>query len=65
MKHELGWLCLGRKAQEEICIGDDIRIKIVRTNGTNIRVAVKAPSGLKVLRGELFDQLKTQKGTEQ
>jgi carbon storage regulator CsrA len=65
MKSESGWLVLGRKAQEEICIGDDIRIKIVSTNGTNIRVAIKA-EGLKVLRGELFDRLQAQqKGTEQ
>jgi carbon storage regulator CsrA len=65
MKHEPGWLVLGRKAGEEICIGDDIRIKIVSTNGTNIRVAVMA-EGLKVLRGELFEGSKAQqKGTEQ
>lgn len=56
-----GWLVLGRKAEEEICIGEDIRIKVVSTNGTNIRIAVKAV-GFKVLRGELFDRLHTEKG---
>ena len=65
MKHEKNWLVLGRKAQEEICIGDEIRVKVVSKDGSTFRIAIHAPGGVKVLRGELFDRLKTQKGTEQ
>jgi carbon storage regulator CsrA len=61
MTDQSGWLVLGRKAGEEICIGDEIRVKVVSKDGSTIRIAVKAV-GLKVLRGELFDKLHTEKG---
>jgi carbon storage regulator CsrA len=63
MKSEKNWLVLGRKALEEICIGDDIRVKVVSKDGSTFRIAIHAPNGVKVLRSELFDKSKTQKGT--
>jgi len=65
VKHEKNWLVLGRKVQEEICIGDEIRVKVVSKDGSTFRIAIHAPGGVKVLRSELFDKSKTQKGTEQ
>jgi len=64
VKSEKNWLVLGRKALEEICIGDDIRVKVVSKDGSTFRIAIHAPNGVKVLRSELFDKSKTQqKGT--
>jgi carbon storage regulator CsrA len=64
MTDQSGWLVLGRKALEEICIGDDIRVKVVSKDGSTFRIAIHAPNGVKVLRSELFDKSKTQqKGT--
>jgi carbon storage regulator CsrA len=65
MKTEPGWLVLGRKAGEEICIGDEIRIKIVSKDGSTFRIAIHAPADVKVLRGELHERSETQQGTEQ
>jgi carbon storage regulator len=59
MTDQSGWLVLGRKAGEEICIGDDIRVKIVSKDGSTFRIAIHAPADVKVLRGELFDKINT------
>jgi carbon storage regulator CsrA len=46
-------LVLTRKANEEILIGDDIKITLVRIKGGSVRVGIEAPSDIKVTRGEL------------
>lgn len=46
-------LVLTRKPDEQIRIGDDIVITIVRVKGNTIRVGVEAPKGVRVIRGEL------------
>ncbi|MCA9260187.1 MAG: carbon storage regulator [Planctomycetales bacterium] len=49
-------LVLTRKQNEQIRIGDDIVITIVRTKGKAVRVGIQAPEHLSILRGELvFD----------
>ena len=48
-------LVLTRKLNEEIKIGDDITLKIVRIKGGVVRVGIDAPMDFKVLRGELGD----------
>lgn len=48
-----GWIILGRKLNEEILIGENIRIKIMSTHGTNIKVGIQAPRKMRVLRGEI------------
>jgi carbon storage regulator len=52
---EKGWLCLTRKPQESISIGDDIKITIVQVKGSAVRVAIKAPKDLIILRSELIE----------
>ena len=46
-------LVLTRKQREEIRIGDDITITILRVKGQSVRVGVEAPRQVKVLRAEL------------
>lgn len=46
-------LVLTRKPDEQIRIGDDIVITIVRVKGNTIRVGIEAPKGVRVIRGEL------------
>ncbi len=46
-------LVLTRKAQQQIRIGDDITITILRIKGQSIRVGVEAPREVHVVRGEL------------
>lgn len=46
-------LVLGRKENETILIGNNIRVTIVSRSGTSIRIGIEAPDDVKVLRGEL------------
>ena len=46
-------LVLTRKVHQQIQIGDQITITIVRIKGQSIRVGIDAPHDVRVLRGEL------------
>ena len=46
-------LVLTRKADEQILIGDDIKITLVRVRGNSVRVGIEAPRDIRVVRGEL------------
>ena len=49
-------LVLTRKLNEEILIGDNIRITLVRVKGNSVRVGIEAPRDVRVVRGELAGQ---------
>lgn len=56
-------LVLTRKVNEEILIGDNIRIKIVDIGNGRIRLGISAPREVTVLRDEVirdFDRCPTQ-----
>jgi carbon storage regulator len=46
-------LVLSRKPGEVLRIGDDILIEVMEIRGNKVRLGVKAPSHVKVLRKEL------------
>ena len=46
-------LVLSRKSQQQIRIGDDVVITIVRVRGNSVRVGIEAPKSVSVRRGEL------------
>lgn len=46
-------LVLTRKLQEQIRIGENITITILRVKGNTVRVGIDAPRQIRVLRGEL------------
>jgi carbon storage regulator len=48
-------LVLSRKRLEQIVIGSEIRITIVKLEGTQVRLGIEAPEHLMVLRAELRD----------
>ncbi len=52
----VGHLVLSRREQETICIGDDIEIEVMRINGGQARIGIRAPRNVRVLRGELTTQ---------
>lgn len=45
-------LVLGRRKDEWIRIGDNIRIVVIRA-GDKVRLGIEAPKGVPVVRGEL------------
>lgn len=46
-------LVLTRKQQEQIQIGDNVTITILKIKGRAVRLGIEAPRQLKVIRGEL------------
>ena len=46
-------LVLTRKTQEQIHIGDNITISVLKLKGNTVRIGIQAPRDVRVLRGEL------------
>lgn len=46
-------LVLSRKLNQEILIGDQIKITVLKTRGNTVRLGIEAPRDIKVVRGEL------------
>src|SRR5687767_34208 len=51
-------LVLTRKQGEQIRIGDDVVITVVRTKGKAVRLGIQAPPHVPVLRGEIAVAIK-------
>lgn len=51
-------LVLTRKLQEQIRIGDNVTITVLRVKGNTVRIGIEAPRETRVVRGELpaFDE---------
>ena len=46
-------LVLTRKASQQVMIGTEIRITVVRTDRNRVRLGIEAPGAMTILRGEL------------
>lgn len=53
-------LVLSREKDQEIIIGDNIRIVIVQVRGEIVRVGIDAPKDVTVHRKEIYDLIKSQ-----
>lgn len=49
-------LVLSRKVTEQIRIGDDIVITIVKIGGTTVSVGIEAPKTINVMRREIVEK---------
>lgn len=47
-------LVLGRKPGEYVMIGEDIMVKVVRSDKGDLRLAIDAPKSTTITRGELL-----------
>lgn len=50
-------LVLTRQVEQEIVIGDTIRIKVLSVTGNQVRLGIEAPADVTVLRRELCDEV--------
>jgi carbon storage regulator len=48
-------LVLSRKSLQSVTIGDDIRITVIRLEGSQVRIGIEAPRDVRILRDELVD----------
>lgn len=53
-------LVLSRKINETILIGDDIEIVVVAVAGDNVRLGIRAPKDVKILRSEVYEDIQKQ-----
>jgi len=53
-------LILTRRIDEEIIIGDDIRVVILGFRGNQIRVGIAAPDHIEVHRKEIYDRIQAE-----
>ena len=53
-------LVLSRKKGESIIIGDQIEVKILSTDGEQIKLGIVAPKTVKVHRSEVFEAIQAQ-----
>ena len=47
-------LVLSRKLSQQIVIGSDIRITVVKIDRNQVRIGIEAPDDVAILRGELI-----------
>jgi carbon storage regulator CsrA len=54
-------LVLSRKLKQEILIGENVKITVLKVKGNTVRLGIEAPRDVHVVRGELpqFDEPKT------
>lgn len=58
-------LVLSRKIDEEILIGDDIRVVVIEVRGDKVRLGVAAPKDIPVHRKEVADAIAAEKQSGQ
>lgn len=51
---EIGNLIVTRKPEQSLLIGDDIRVTVVSVIGDKVRLSIKAPKDVAVVRDELI-----------
>ena len=49
-------LVLGRKPGEYIVIDDKIKVKVVKGENGQLRLAIDAPKEMKIVRGEVWEE---------
>lgn len=50
-------LVLTRQLEEEIVIGNDIRIKVLAVSGNSVRLGISAPQQVPIYRSEIYDEI--------
>jgi len=54
-------LVLGRKPGEYVKIGDNIIVRVVKSEEGNLRLAIEAPKEINIVRGEVYEKNQAEK----
>lgn len=49
-------LVIGRKPGEYVMIGDSIKVKVVKSDNGDLRLAIDAPKDIEITRGEVYEE---------
>lgn len=52
----IGMFVLNHQQNEELVIGGDIRVRVVRIRGNDVSLEIDAPSDVPIVRSEILDQ---------
>lgn len=55
-------LCLSRKKNEVIRIGDHIKLMVIEIRGDKVRLGIEAPAGVAVHREEVYEAIQKEHG---
>ncbi|WP_288047622.1 carbon storage regulator CsrA [Pseudothermotoga sp.] len=50
-------LVISRKSGESFMIGDNIEVKILRIEGSEVKIGISAPSHVKIYRAEIYQKI--------
>ncbi len=53
-------LVLSRKTKEKILIGKDIVINVLEIEGNSVKIGIKAPKDISILRMEVFEKIQNE-----
>ena len=53
-------LVLSRKAGQTLLFGKDIEVTVLRVDGEQVRLGIKAPRSVTILRKELLEEVKSE-----
>ena len=57
-------LVLSRKPGEKLCIDGNIVVTVLEVKGNRVRIGIEAPDGVRVLRGELYEDWQIESGAQ-
>lgn len=57
----MGMLILTRRINEEVMIGNDIKIRILGVKGNQVRIGIAAPEDVSVHREEIYQRILAEK----
>ena len=57
-------LVLSRKLNQEIMIGENVKVTVLKIKGNTVRLGIEAPREVRVIRGELPQQVNDQPAME-
>jgi len=56
-------LVLSRRVGESVCVGPGVTIRVIETKGSRVRLAIDAPTDVRIARGEAIAPVEPAKKT--
>ena len=53
-------LVLTRKSNESLKIGEGVTVTVIEVKGSQVRLGIDAPSGVRIYRTELYERVRTE-----
>jgi carbon storage regulator CsrA len=64
IKGNLIMLILTRRVGERLCVGDEIKVTVLRVAGNQVKIGVEAPRSIAVHREEIYNRIQEEKNQQ-